>query len=63
MDERREGRAVLWRVAAYCRLSREDGYTSTNFDRPDFQRMMGISKGDISPASLSRTYPVSGVIT
>ena len=27
-------------TALYCRLSRDDGYTGTNFDRPGFQQML-----------------------
>lgn len=29
-------------TALYCRLSRDDGYSGTTFDRPDWNRLMGL---------------------
>ena len=45
------------------RLYTDDGYTGTDFDRPDFQRMLNDLRAGISTASLSRICHVSAVTT
>ena len=34
-------------TALYCRLSRDDGFSGTNFDRPDFTRMISMCEDNL----------------